>query len=97
MAKLQEYFAGNDRITLVSISVDANQKTWRNFLKQEQPTWAQYVVDRKNNAFLEKEYRIYGIPHFMLLDPDERFIAYSFTRPSDPECAKMVETYLNRQ
>lgn len=91
MAKLQEYFAHDSRIALISISVDANVNSWRKFLEKEKPEWAQYVVDAKNNAILEKEYRIFGIPHFMLLDPEGYFIAYTFTRPSSSDCAKMIE------
>lgn len=96
MAQLQEHFTGDGRITLISISVDSNMKTWKNFLKKEQPGWPQYVVDRKTNEFLEKEYRIYGIPHFMLIDPKGRFVSYAFTRPSDPDCAKLIEQNMNR-
>ena len=49
----------------------------------------------KSNDFLEKEYRIVGIPHFMLLDQEGRFIAYSFVRPSEPECVELLEKHLN--
>lgn len=95
MARLYEHFAKDKRIALVSISVDSNVKTWKQFIGREKPAWAQYVVDRETNAFLDKEYRIYGIPHFMLIDPEGRFVAYSFTRPSDPDCAKLLEQKIN--
>ena len=91
MARLQEHFANDARIALISISVDANVKTWKDFLLKDKPTWAQYVVDAENNAILDKEYRIFGIPHFMLLDPEGRFVAYSFDRPSSPMCADSIE------
>lgn len=91
MAKLQEYFANDPRIDLISISVDANVNTWKKFIEQEKMTWMQCIVDAKNNRILDKEYRIFGIPHFMLIDPEGRFIAYNFVRPSDPACAKMIE------
>lgn len=96
MAKLQEHFAGDARIALVSISVDANVKTWKDFLAKEKPAWAQYVVDAENNGILDKEYRIFGIPHFMLLDPEGRFVSYAFTRPSDPRCAELIEQAMNQ-
>lgn len=96
MAKLQEHFAGDARIALVSISVDANVKTWKDFLAKEKPAWAQYVVDAENNGILDKEYRIFGIPHFMLLDPEGRFVQYSFARPSDPRCAELIEQAMNQ-
>ena len=91
MAELQKHFAKDKRIALISISVDANRNVWKKFLEKDQPAWKQYNVDKKTNEFLDKEYRIYGIPHFMLLDPESRFINYSFTRPSDPDCASMIE------
>ena len=95
MAKLQEHFAGDSRIALVSISVDANVKTWKKFLEKEQPAWAQYVVDAENNAILDKEYRIFGIPHFTLLDPEGRFVQYSFARPSFPGCMEEIERIID--
>ena len=95
MAKLQEHFAGDSRIALVSISVDANVKTWKKFLEKEQPAWVQYVVDAENNAILDKEYRIFGIPHFTLLDPEGRFVQYSFARPSFPGCLEEIERIIN--
>lgn len=96
MARLQEHFANDARIALISISVDANVKTWKDFLLKDKPTWAQYVVDAENNGILDKEYRIFGIPHFMLLDPEGRFVSYAFTRPSDPRCAELIEQAMNQ-
>ena len=96
MARLQEHFANDARIALISISVDANVKTWKDFLLKDKPTWAQYVVDAENNGILDKEYRIFGIPHFMLLDPEGRFVSYVFTRPSDPRCAELIEQAMNQ-
>ena len=53
-------------------------------------------MDIKTNDFLGNEYRFEGIPHFMLLDREGRFIAYSFVRPSEPECITLLEKYLNQ-
>ena len=95
MAKLKEYFKKDNRIEIISVAVDNNTNTWKKFLEKEKPAWEQYIVDKKTNDFLEKEYRIVGIPHFMLLDQEGRFIAYSFVRPSEPECVELLEKHLN--
>lgn len=97
MAALQKHFAKDKRIALISISVDNNRNVWKKFLEKDKPTWKQYNVDKKNNEFLDKEYRIYGIPHFMLLDPEGCFISYSFARPSNPSCAEMIENHMNNK
>ena len=83
-------------MAFISISVDNNRSVWKKFLEKDKPAWKQYNVDKKTNEFLDKEYRIYGIPHFMLLDPEGRFVSYSFTLPSDPECARMIENSMKR-
>ena len=95
MAKLKEYFKKDNRIEIISVAVDNNTNTWKKFLEKEKPAWEQYIVDKKTNDFLETEYRIVGIPHFMLLDQEGRFIAYSFVRPSEPECVELLEKHLN--
>lgn len=95
MEKLKKHFKEDDRIEIISVAVDNNTNTWKKFLEKEKPTWKQYIVDKKTNDFLEKEYRIIGIPHFMLLDREGRFIAYSFVRPSEPECIELLEKHLN--
>lgn len=45
--------------------------------------------------FWKKSTGLSGSPHFMLLDREGRFIAYSFVRPSEPECVELLEKHLN--
>lgn len=96
MMELQKHFADDSRIALVSVSVDADVNVWQNFLKEKQPTWSQYVVDRKNERFIRKEYRMPGIPRFVLIDPEGRFVSSDFARPSEPMCATMIEQEMNK-
>ena len=96
MAKLKEHFKKDDRIEIISVSLDNNIKTWQKFLEKEKPTWKQFVVDKKAHEIINKEYRIEGIPHFMLLDGEGRIVAYSFVLPSDERCIGLLEKHLNR-
>lgn len=91
MEKLQEHFANDKRIKLISISWDYTQKVWLDYLKKRPATWAQYIVDEENMDVMKKEYRMTGIPRFLLLDPEGRIISIEFTCPSDPECVQMLE------
>ena len=91
MAKLQEHFANDKRIKLISISWDYTQEVWLDYLKKRPATWAQYIVDKKNMDFMKKEYRMTFIPRFLLLDPEGRIISIEFARPSDPECVQILE------
>ena len=91
MEKLQEHFANDKRITLISISWDYTQKVWLDYLKKRPATWPQYMVDKENMDVMKKEYRISGIPRFMLIDPQGCLVSYNYERPSHPECVKMLE------
>lgn len=91
MEKLQEHFADDKRIKLISISWDYTQKEWLDYLKKRPATWAQYIVDKKNMDIMKKEYRMTFIPRFLLLDPEGRIISIDYAAPSDPECVKMLE------
>ena len=96
MEKLQEHFANDKRIKLISISWDYTQKVWLDYLKKRPATWAQYIVDEENMDVMKKEYRMTGIPRFLLLDPEGRIISIDYARPSDPECVEMLEKVINQ-
>ncbi len=91
MEKLQEHFAEDKRIKLVSISWDYTRKAWLDFLEKRPASWPQYMVDRANMDVMMKEYRIAGIPRFMLLDPEGRIVSFDYASPSDPDCVNMLE------
>ena len=96
MEKLQEHFANDKRIKLISISWDYTQKVWLDYLKKRPATWAQYIVDEENMDVMKKEYRMTFIPRFLLLDPEGRIISIDYARPSDPECVEMLEKAINQ-
>ena len=95
MEKLQEHFANDKRITLISISWDYTQKVWLDYLKKHPATWPQYIVDKENKAVMQKEYRMSWIPRFMLIDPEGRLISIDYERPSHRECVKRLEKDIN--
>lgn len=96
MEKLQEHFANDKRIKLISISWDYTQKVWLDYLKKRPATWAQYIVDEENMDVMKKEYRMTGIPRFLLLDPEGRIISIDYARPSEPECVEMLEKAISQ-
>lgn len=61
MEKLQEHFANDKRITLISISWDYTQKVWLDYLKKRPATWPQYMVDKENMDVMKRNtgYRVF--------------------------------------
>lgn len=90
--KVVERFKGNDKIQFISISVDDDLDAWHNKLEADKPAWAQYVITGDEKKSFMTAMGIQGIPRFILLDAEGRFIQNDAVRPSDD---KIDETLKN--
>ena len=79
LAELEKKFEGKN-ITFVSISVDQNLEKWINKVKNESLGGVQLNIN-KDNSFA-KFFKINGIPHFILVDPQGKVINPFMSRPS---------------
>lgn len=95
LAALQEHFKDEPRIMIISISQDPNIDTWKRFLAKKNPTWKQYIVDKKNNDLLDKEYRVYGIPRFIIIDKDGKFVDAQALGPGAEGMKEYLEELLD--
>ena len=91
MAKLVEHFKGNDKVLLISISVDENVEAWKKMIADDKPEWAQYNIHGAVNAQFSKDWGITGIPRFIMIDKDGNIFAADASRPSNEETAKTIE------
>jgi len=92
---LEELYGDLDKskVAVVSISVDANESAWRNFLNVNNPSWTQTRdADHKlRRAFVTP---LYGIPSYILIDGDgivrDRFTGWS------PRIGNRIEADIGR-
>ena len=84
----------NKEIVFISVSVDED----KDFEK-----WKQMVIDEGLGGIqlfasgwsqITKDYKINGIPRFMLFDKEGKIISTDAPRPSDPALKKLIENYL---
>lgn len=96
MRKLQEHYKDNPRFLLMSISCDTKEEKWKDFLQNRgnEMTWQQYLITKEGNKVLDKVYYVMGIPRFILIGADGRFISSDFLRPSDKEIVEYIDKYL---
>lgn len=92
MDKLVERFKGNDAITFVSISRDDNRQAWLKKLERDNPAWPQYIFDKTSGDEFMNAMSISGIPRFLLIGKDGKFIAVDAARPSNAE----IDTILSK-
>lgn len=94
MEKLAEHYAGNPKIEIISISIDENMKAWKKKLETDKPQWRQFVVPDGFKSALCKDYRIDGIPRFMLIGKDGKILNVNAPRPSDDKIIRMLDENL---
>lgn len=96
MRKLQERYKDDPRFLLMSISCDTKEEKWQEFLKNRgnEMTWQQYLISKDCHKVLDDVYYVIGIPRFILIGTDGKFINSDFLRPSDKEIVEYLEKYL---
>lgn len=85
---LEEEFKGKN-IHFVSISVDSNKAAWVKKVKNNQMTGIQ--LHGGPEAQIMKDYKITGIPRFILLDREGKVIDNMMSRPSEPATVKTLK------
>lgn len=83
MEKLVDRFRGNDAITFVSISRDDNRQAWLRKLDRDKPEWSQYIFEKSSGDEFMDAMGISGIPRFIIIGKDGRFISTDAARPSN--------------
>ncbi len=95
LEKLVERFKGNDEVIFVSISTDDKKAAWLRKVEIDNPSWPQYIFDGPSGDDFMSEMSINGIPRFLLIGRDGRFISTDAKRPSDKEIDSIILDAIN--
>lgn len=70
------FLAQRKNLSVISISIDRNEKEWINALRKEQMPWNQMLL-RRDSSFtkLDKKYNLSAIPVSLLFDPQGKLIS----------------------
>ncbi|MBS9774905.1 MAG: TlpA family protein disulfide reductase [Tenacibaculum sp.] len=91
MKKLEEKYH-NKNIEFVSISIDSprSYEKWKQMVKDKGMTGVQ--LHFKGDKEFMQEYKVRGIPRFILLDPKGNIVDANAPRPSDSELIKLFNS-----
>lgn len=83
-------------IVFIGVSLDEtkNHAKWKQFLKDEQLPGIQLFAG--SNSKIAKDYKIKGIPRFMVFDRQGKVVEANAPRPSDPALKALLQQELNR-
>ena len=94
--KLQQRYAKDQNVHIMSIACDKKVATWKNFLTAHKTSWHQYLVTPEGDKVLDKVYHVIGIPRFMVIGKDGHIVSADTLRPSEPTFNKFFDDIVNK-
>ena len=91
LEKLQEDNKSNKEIAFVSISIDQDKAAWEKMVKTKNMKGIQLYAEGNWSSSLVSDYRISGIPRFIIIGKDGKIIDANAPRPSSKEIAGLLE------
>lgn len=95
LKKIEEKYH-DQNIAFVSISIDKlkDQEKWRTMIKEKELGGVQLFADNDWNSKFVQDYKIMGIPRFILIDPNGNIVKADAARPSSEEIIKELDALL---
>lgn len=95
LKKLEEEMKGMDVVFLgVSVDEARNKQKWLDFIEQEKLGGIQVFASGWSK--ITKDYKINGIPRFIVIDRKGNVVSFDAPRPSNPALKKMLEGALGK-
>ena len=92
LKEIEKKYHGKN-IEFVSISVDSadDEDKWRNMIEDKELGGSQLFSDNSWESKFVQDYRINGIPRFILIDPEGKIVSADAPRPSDNKLTEKFE------
>lgn len=71
-----------DKLNVLSVSLDSDEKPWRKAMEKEQMEWKQLWADKERVNGVKDHYQIKGIPFLLVIDPSGK-IAFAGHGPDE--------------
>ncbi|ESU29776.1 Thiol-disulfide isomerase and thioredoxin [Flavobacterium limnosediminis JC2902] len=84
-------------IVFMSISIDkqTDMEKWKKMVKDKELGGVQLFADNDWNSKFVQDFKVTGIPRFILIDPNGKVVNADAPRPSSPELASVFDKLLN--
>ncbi|MCM1313064.1 MAG: AhpC/TSA family protein [Bacteroides sp.] len=63
-----------DKLCIISVSVDKEEKAWEKAVKEEQMPWTQLLASKTGVRRLQKSYNLTSIPYMLIIDKEGRIV-----------------------
>ena len=92
----KEYHGKNIVFIGISVDVSKDKQKWAEFVKAQQLSGVQLFGGDAIKDGIMKEYKVKGIPRFILIDKNGKLISADAPRPSSPEIRPVLDAALKK-
>lgn len=93
LKELENNLTGNNKMQIISISVDSSYEKWKDYLRDNSIHGKQLFAGWKSDFV--KFYAVGALPRFIFLDKEGLIISPDELRPSNPKLLKRVASFLD--
>lgn len=95
LKKIEEEYHDKN-IVFMSISMDKMKdlQKWKNLVEKQQLKGVQLISDKDFESEIAKNYKVTGIPRFMLFDKEGKIVSDNAPRPSEPALREVLDKLL---
>lgn len=91
---LHEKLKDEKDMVFIYISMDASVAAWKKAIQQDKIEGVHVLADNATNGKLAKEYMIFGVPRYMIIDRKGNFLENNALRPSENQIYSILVNYL---
>lgn len=94
LEKMQQDFKNQQDLVFLSISLDQDKAAWETMVKTKSMKGLQLIADLAWNSKIVSDYRISGIPRFIIIDKNGNIFNANAPRPSSDDIKKEINKAL---
>ncbi|GAB2771810.1 hypothetical protein GCM10027275_13260 [Rhabdobacter roseus] len=98
--KVKKQFEGNDLVAFLYVSIDQNEDEWKKYLRENPDLKGVHIIQNpevEGTSSISKDYMVWGIPRYFLIDPQGKIVSSDAVRPSSGEVEKEIRKVLARE
>lgn len=88
----KEYATKNIKFLSISADQPKDEAKWRKMIQDKNMHGIQLMADNATESQFFMDYYIYGIPRFILLDPQGKIVSYDAPRPSEDKLKDLLNS-----
>ncbi|MBO9619634.1 MAG: TlpA family protein disulfide reductase [Niabella sp.] len=89
--KLKRAYSDNPAIVFISLSIDADLKSWKQYINSLKLSGLQWNVNRIKLA----DYLVEEVPRYIIIDKNFRIAHFFAPKPSAPETVKIIDSLVS--